>query len=189
MSTKVYDAYRLAKGIDLWGYLRILQPKVLDRTVDRYLEYFEVGRAELAAKNPGLGEKELDSKTILELDKACREAGETNQHHPFDFDVSMAIHEHEGRFYFRAFEGMASRGCLTGFLDEDSRVEDFHYQDQSDRPEEISRQAWAHRRGVWEAIAENWESRVVLGIVKEAKVDRLAVPMLEKYRAKTKKRR
>ena len=60
--------------------------------------------------------------------------GERN---PFDFDVSIAFREWRGYVYLIKHCDMIMGHCLD-FLASDPRLKEYHYQNSTDRPDEIS---------------------------------------------------
>jgi hypothetical protein len=71
----------------------------------------------------------------------------------FDFDVNVAFREYKGRVYLIPYCDLTMREVLD-FLDEDPRIEEFGYQNQTDRPERFTPQEWAARSRVWHALTK-----------------------------------
>jgi hypothetical protein len=86
---------------------------------------------------------------------------------PFDLDVALAIRQKAGCFYLIPYSGSGLlSGCLK-FLDKHPALEDWHYQNQSDRPENITAREWKARERLWNYLMEDerWPDKLVLDIV------------------------
>lgn len=173
MSLKVYNAYRLRKGVDLWSFVRDIRPKGeaaikavlrdlykvamddVDPASDDYISAFERTKSEQRAR------LECVSGTLR---KRYFDQAASRQRNPWDFDVSIAFREWEGRVYMIKHCDMLMRGALD-FIDADKRVKEYHYQNQADRPELVSAREWAERRRVWEPLTDREPWRNVLTLV------------------------
>lgn len=76
----------------------------------------------------------------------------------FNIDSSVCVFIHNDNIYLQFFlpgdYGRYSQACVD-MLDRWSDVlEDFHYQNSTDQPEEITEEEWENRREVWDEILE-----------------------------------
>lgn len=71
----------------------------------------------------------------------------------FDFNVSVTCREYKGGIYIIPYCGSGLRDALN-FLSKDKRLRDYHYQNQVDRPKNVSAAEWEKRRQVWEPLTE-----------------------------------
>jgi len=97
------------------------------------------------------GEKpqKIMSRAIdLFRDEAVR--ANQGQRAAFDFAFNVTVMPCRGRFFGLHF---GNHQIAQQFLAL-SGAEDFHYQDQSDQPEEVSDSEWAERKNTWEQIFE-----------------------------------
>lgn len=83
-------------------------------------------------------------------------------------DVAVTMRRYKNRFYLIPY---CDRGCLLRgtleFMDDDERLEEFGYWDNTDPPEEVSSAQWAWRGTVWRHLTEheNWTEFVTTDIV------------------------
>ena len=70
-------------------------------------------------------------------------------------DVSVAVYPYKGAYYLRTF---CERGSIFGdildFIEKLPELQDFHYQNSTNRPKGIGAKDWANRRKVWHAITK-----------------------------------
>lgn len=84
----------------------------------------------------------------------------------FDLDVTIAIREHDGRYYLRPHCDMHMREALD-FLREDKRLEDYSYWNNTDPPKGISWRSWEARSRTWKAIGaggSEWRDSLLLQV-------------------------
>lgn len=173
MSTKIYYAYKLLNRHDLWSFSRDVKVKAsknvekvlydfyknlissIDETSEKYKEkYNELSTNKYLPKEND--EEYLKEYTKLEIvDSIVRDeykkSSVSMQRDLFDFDVNIAFYENKKKIYMRYFCDMQMKNVFD-FLEDDIRVIDFHYQNQSDQPEHISNRDWNNRRKVWDEI-------------------------------------
>ena len=186
MSTKIWEAYRLIPEngydgginqcsiIELWSRVREIREKaqhevrecmkerinmmkdLVDGRTKHYRDYIKQGRSDEMAR----------------LYVACqmfrgeyRKASNSSLRDPFDFDCSVGFRTWKGQVYLIPYTGDGVRNVFS-FLKECSYLEDFHYQNQTDRPEEISDKEWKKRERVWDAMIDSgqWKDLLVLKI-------------------------
>lgn len=170
MSTKIYNAYRLKRGYRLWDVVEDVKRQATESVQTRLRGVLEELMAGVKTDSEAYQKKlklyEHDYVARLDLASEFLQEGYREQlgsfaRSPFHLDVSIAVKEYRGRYYFQAFNDWGSflAGSLD-FLDQDPRFEDFHYQNSTDKPDAVSEREWAHRRKVWNAImAKGWNSR------------------------------
>lgn len=83
----------------------------------------------------------------------------------FNFDVSVSFRQWKNKIYLIPHCSSKMRKVLD-FLNNDVRLVDYHYQNQTDRLENISAQAWDKRAKVWDGIFDSgqWEDVLFLEI-------------------------
>jgi hypothetical protein len=83
-------------------------------------------------------------------------------------DVCVTTRRCRDRFYLIPYcdHMCLLRGCLD-FMRDDERLEDFSYWNNTDKPEEVTSQAWTWRGTVWNELTkpERWSEFVVLDVV------------------------
>lgn len=166
MSTKIYNAFKIKRKSQLWAVLRDIQTQALANVKQRIWDTYwnEMIRInpegeeyqEVIRKKEHLFDK--DWAVRLEVvrerySKGVKENATAHERSNFDIDVSLVVHQHESGYYLRAFCDQVS--CLGGalnFLYKHPQLVDFHYQNQTDRPENITARQWNQRRKVWDDI-------------------------------------
>ena len=160
MSTKIYTAYRLKKSEDFWPFLRETRLKGVENVRKVLTKLYNGLLMEVDTKSEAyqksldiLKDEQLARGMIVErliCDNYRRQANNAERD-PFDFDVSIAVREHEGRLYLIPRCDMLMRRVLD-FLKRDPRLEDFSYWNNSDRPEGIAQKEWDQRGEIWDAL-------------------------------------
>lgn len=185
MSTKIWEAYRLKSGYDLWAVLHEIRVKAERRARKKLTELYDAlvqdfkkkeNRVEVA--NFIYKDKKFARKAAEEKDwgylhahdfvlRKYREQRAKSERNPFDLDVALAIRHKDGRFYMIPYPGSGFLGGTLRFLAHHEALEDFHYQNQTDKPNHISTRAWAHRARVWNWLLddERWDDKLVLDVV------------------------
>jgi hypothetical protein len=166
VSLVIYPAYRLKRTSDLWPFIRDTRRKgeaavltVINRTYDDVSARLDPQRGQLkqaiATASPPINEPALRDKVAREIIRRLYRIASTSSLRwvGLDFDVSVTFREHHGRIYVIPYADRAApvARCLD-FLAKDRRLEDFHYQNASDKPAKISRQAWQARAKVWHEL-------------------------------------
>lgn len=74
----------------------------------------------------------------------------------YDVDVSIVIYINKSRHYIGLYCDSVSmlRGCLDFVKDLDF-VEDYHYQNSGDRPDNVSARDWSNRKKVWSSFMDD----------------------------------
>lgn len=209
MSTKIWVAYRLKKGHNLWEVLRDIRKKtdkrltkILSETYDRLIEAWKKDpKARLEAARSVYGEKfveaGLDRKKVDMMEardfiyRAYQQQKARFERNTFDLDLSLAIRHHKGRYYLIPYPGSGLFGRGLDWLKRHPALEDYHYQNQSDRPPHISSKEWSKRADVWEFMLDEdrWCDMVALDIVTPSSFSRIDPWMLRLIEAARKTRR
>ena len=175
MSTKIWVAYRLKKSADLWPFVHDVRLKAtavlkreleavyaqvmggVDQTSEPYLKALEDYRGDAWRAQLYIAEK-----FVRDAYKVSDTSPERNY---FDFDVSIGIRQFEKKLYIIPYCDMRMKKVLD-FLRRDRRLEDYHYQNQTDKPKRISNKAWEERARVWNGMdaADQWQDVLVLDI-------------------------
>lgn len=145
MSIKIWCAYRTRKRMkrsELHALLQSLQKRARDefeRKVDEIL-------TELTPN--------CDAERIREMSRFMTERYKENvcsaRRSPYDFDVKARVFfGTDGRLYLIPYADGKIRS-VWAFLETMEEFEDYHYQNQTDRPKSISRQAWNRRYKTWD---------------------------------------
>lgn len=172
MSIKVWTAYRLIHPSDLWDVLhdirvtgqrnaKIELTKLYQTYLDRTWELPEITEEEwgklTAYDRLFLTRKFVASQYKEQVTNPFRDL--------FDFNAWVGV---------RCFQNVT---CLIprsdsyfknvfDFMQEDRRLADWHYQDQTDRDVSVSTEEWNKRRKFYEdiEIADRWQDKVILPI-------------------------
>lgn len=171
MSTKIWEAYRLKEGVDLWGFVQDIRPKVqkritkklyeisgnlIERTKEKKDLRVEVLKA-YGISDPEKSDREITHhETSRWLFERYREATMQPYKDVWDFDVSIVFVACRGRWLLVPFPGS---GLIKGMLDclkKDKRLEDYHYQDQVDEDEApCSDEEWEQRKKDWNEVLDD----------------------------------
>lgn len=153
MSMKVYNAYRLPEGTDTFEFIDRIRP-VLNAEVDR-LDAKQMVRDAII-----LFDKRLNGDTFTgtPLSRAAFDMLEENtkKHKKPGYcgAFSAEFAQYEGRLYVKV---LTDRNDLIETFEQIDGVEDFHYQNSTDKPAEIPDDEWEYRREVWDKIV-GWSS-------------------------------
>lgn len=165
MSTKVYNAFVLTDSSQLWPVLRRIRIAAEKAARDRIDDLANLLSSRVSAdshayketRNKNLGSDDWEIREHVawtQLDANYREVSTSLRRSPWDFDVSLSVREHQGNFYLIAHEGDGMRGTLVPVLEAQPELMDFHYQNCTDRPEEVPEDEWASRAAIWGAMTE-----------------------------------
>ena len=134
MSTKMYNLYRVEEK-DIHALFSWL--------VDLRKQYHAFIREEM---KPFVAQKGLD-EIVNRMEATTR----SRMKGMFNIEANAVIYLHEGKIYVQFF-GLRSR--FQGELEKESFLINFHYQDQSDQPENIPDAEWNERERIVESILE-----------------------------------
>lgn len=153
MSTKINVAYRARRGVNLFRLIRDIRRKAEPI-------------ARMSLKIVPLGRHTMEPhERYNALRKAYGDQLASTTRSIHNFDVSVVIHEHRGRYYLIPYCDMAMARVLD-FLKKHPDLEDFSYWNDSDHPEHVTRQAWLARGRTWDAIDKaGWHDVLRLDIV------------------------
>ena len=174
MSTKIYDAYRYTGTLDsLFQNLLEMKKQYFEhcfRTLDDFSEA-PVVSLKVLLENARIWKdfvdrcmKKPDEMTkikelnALDLANFLEFMVKSRRCSPLNLEASVVICPFKKKLYAVFF------GREIPLIDE-SRWVDFHYQNSTDRPKEVSQRQWNHREEVWDAIAERGASFVDDGLV------------------------
>jgi hypothetical protein len=141
MSTKIYNAFKFDEKMDIYDVLAFLS--TFKKKVQNY--YKKLAKEEYvvkAFKEP----YESGNKTPF---------GKRFDRYGWDRDVNenCAIYVHKTGIYIQFF----INGDFTSIY-KSKKLTDFHYQDQSDIPEDITEKEYNKRRKIWDGIFKNYDS-------------------------------
>ncbi|MFS0887014.1 hypothetical protein [Aeromicrobium sp. 179-A 4D2 NHS] len=152
MSTKIYDAYRLGEGTNAFEFINHVRP-LLNAEVDRLDAVDTVIKAVRVYDQRVTGEPATSGAGDTPLSAATFELLEedTKKHKDPDYAgvFTMGVAEHDGRVYVKVY---TVHDELTNVLTSIPGVEDFHYQNSTEGPDDLSDDEWDHRRDVWDAV-------------------------------------
>jgi len=175
MSTKIWRAYRLKKSRDLWPFVAETKRLGVERVKADLMAYFLDFMGDVDQNHPlykkafedAQGRDALARATVVNkiFTRGYRISNGTNLRSLFDFNVSITFREYKKRVYLIPYCDGPLRKTLD-FLNEDPRLEDYHYQNQTDKPDHISMAAWRGRGKVWgKMLGEKmWSSYLTLEV-------------------------
>lgn len=169
MSLQIYNGFRLNFGKSLWDMLwwvEHLARQNINRALRaHYLELVETMdpddedyREKWALEK--LQPERARSEQSFRLHRAhslisesYRKNSTSSLRDTYSLDVSVAVYPHDCQFYLRTFvEPISVLGGVLDFVAELPELEDFHYQNSTDRPGSVSEADWDHRGDTWEEI-------------------------------------
>lgn len=167
MSMKVYNAFRIKNPDDMWPLLWKIRDtaevnirqalrdhywhlvRTMDPDSDEYLKKRE--------KDPD--RNEVSFRLGLARDKvrdAYKENTVRSERDTYTLDVPVAVYPHNGQVYLRTFvESISVVGSALDFVRTMPELEDYHYQNQTDKPDEVPTKEWKIRRRVWDEISKS----------------------------------
>lgn len=171
MSTKIYNAYRVKRGVKLWPVLWDIKKKATKNIQKVLIDMYNRVLSNESAKNEVRGNLKLEADCEVgpievsdNIKKAYRLQLGSHARNPFNFDVKVSVRELDGRFYLIAHCDWVM-GEVLDFLAKDKRLEDFHYQNSSDKPDEIPQREWNLRSRTWDRMDRaGWRNFVLLTI-------------------------
>lgn len=229
MSTKIYDAYRVSKSVDLLGllrnftevttkqvaedekYLKVIHEVIILKAYEHYVMYNILNELtdqssdelnELTDKSSDefkkqfsvgheLMENYFDKKTNFMfnffMERIFNTTGDydrstvTNMlisHTVPDFKVSVGMDD--DYYYLKFFANGVYSKILSTLVSEFEELEDFHYQNQSDPPEDIPYEEYQKRDTKWDEITgpvDNYTRMMLYDIFTATQLREL----LEKY--------
>lgn len=163
MSTKIFNAYRTAPGEPLWPLMRALRARGRIEAKAAIRKFYEM-----------LAACELPTDPTKRLQIAhdrvrtkYREQLSSPHRNEFDFNVSIAVRELDGRLYLRAHCDMTMGTVLDFMRTFPAVLEEYEYWTTTDtRPGGVTLAQWEERRETWDRIiAAGWGDLLTLTIV------------------------
>lgn len=167
MSMQVYNAYRIRDPYKLWA----LVWKIRDTAQAKAIELLRAHYAKLVREmdtddpaykkarkkeDPAYSEAGFRLGRARELIRAAYKANVTSMHwDTYTLDVCFCVYPYDGQFYLRTFcQAGSILADVFDFVPEMPELEDFHYQNSTDRPKKVSERQWKNRRRVWDSISK-----------------------------------
>ena len=176
MSTKIYDAFKFDKQYsvleigqlaDKWrkDIAAIAEQKYAALYVKQLIYYYDLYKIrgvefieQLVTKSEESGKETYATRMLkdmaangykyllLHIDRYLRENIKTDEFLQYDFRCKMTIHPLPRKTLCMVFAGRE----FYDYLENQPELEDYHYQNQTDKPDEISSRAWSKRRDDWD---------------------------------------
>lgn len=176
MSTKIYDAFKFDKQYsvleigqlaDKWrkDIAVIAEQKYAALYVKQLIYYYDLYKIrgvefikQLVKKSEESGKETYTTRMLkdmaangykyllLHIDRYLRENIKTDEFLQYDFRCKMTIHPIPRKTLCMVFAGRE----FYDYLENQPELKDYHYQNQTDRPDEISSRAWNKRRDDWD---------------------------------------
>jgi hypothetical protein len=182
VSTKIWEAYRVREGYDLWDALRDIRLRA-EKNAQQILVKLYDALIEDAKRDPEKRElltgplapadgQDFDylQASRFVLNKYRVQVGLLDRG-VWDLDVAVVVRRASRRkFLLIPYPGAGLLNGSLGFLRRHKALADYHYQDQSDRPWSIPAREWAERARTWAPLLEDdrWQDKLVLDIVSVA---------------------
>lgn len=165
MSTKIYDAYRMPRSVDLLEFQTRLRE--LGMPMRHRLDAAETVESAALKLSDLDAFGDTSAKPLHPVSAAIREHRKEQRelspfdsdHDPHRFEVSFVPHgEWVG---FKLFTSRRDYASVVDALADEFAIEEYHYQDQSDQPENVSDTDWMARSKFWDgAVGDDaWAQR------------------------------
>lgn len=150
MSVRIYEAYRLKRGHDVWKTIARLRKRAIRNAKQITAQLYEnlladpAGRAELRT----VLDDPIAKIDYMAASRWLRHQSRADFFAPY---VELRLNWTGQRWLIRPH----AFGFLSGALRHVRRAperEDYHYQTASDRPQEVSEAAWAARGRAWHSL-------------------------------------
>lgn len=172
MSTKIYDAYRTRKnGVNLFSLVRLLRARV-EKNI----------RKVLAKEMARISGERYSVYNYLreEFTKQSVRA----ERHQYGMDVSITFRELGSRYYIIAYANGIMQDVWK-FLARHPWLEDFHYQNSTDKSAKCSDAEWEARHQTWKKLGYNnvasssrWWDVVTVDVLNPDSLFRIAYPLI-----------
>jgi len=169
MSMKVYNAYWVKVPSKMWDLIWKIRDTAEAKAVELLRAHYVKLVREMDSDDPeykkawkkeGLTRTEVGFRLMRAHDEIREQFKKnvTSLHwDTYSLEVSFTISPYEGEYYLRTFcEAGSILGEVFDFVPEMRELADFHYQNSSDKPKNISKREWDHRRRVWDGIAAKY---------------------------------
>ena len=146
MSTKIYDAYRIKKtDFDFAIFIKTIkniENEIVKSLINKIIKMF-IYSNELHY-NSLIKDEELSFMNIIDLF-----LDEKNLKNDFSSKFSVVSFEDTGYFYFMFF---TKNNYIKMFENDFPSLEDYHYQNQVDMPDDVSEEEWDKRSEKWDEL-------------------------------------
>lgn len=177
MSTKIYTAYKIRRSSNFWPVVhdtiingRKNVKKILNNIYKEQISNTDICKQFISEDYKKEFEKQSKLNKNTNLIKALAKIetvhnklikGYKNAHiniyrEEYNFDVSVAFYPYKGDIYIRPFCDMLMSKSLD-FLNEDKRLREFGYWNNSDRPDNLTERQWNERAKVWDGIFKEYD--------------------------------
>ena len=176
MSTKIWTAYKLKRASQLWPVVHDIRlqatvnvQNVLRQAYAKFTPEKDEDRAhyeKLCAEKGRSMQSALHNTARRAIHREYKANSTSMERSLYNFDVRVGFRQFEGGIYLIPYSDNWSMPGVLDFLASDPRLRDYHYQNQTDRPENISQKQWRERRRIWFGMdkADQWKDVLVLDI-------------------------
>lgn len=166
MSTKVYNAFKIKDPAKLWSVVnkifregRARVDAVLRAHYLHEVRHTDPTDKEYVKARAGSDARSEASFRLYRVRDKLRDRYKENTTRidwdTYSLDVTVCFYPYKGECYVRTFcEGGSIFRNVLDFVEKMPELEDFHYQNQSDRPEGVSAKDWSNRCRVWNGISK-----------------------------------
>lgn len=171
MSIKIYPAYRTKAGANLFSLVESLRERV-EKNVRKVL------KEEMAS----LGGTPFEAYERIKTEFTKQHVRAERNH--YGMDVSITFREQGQRYYVIPYANGMMQGVWK-FLDRHKWLEDFHYQNSTDKSAACTDAEWEARKRIWESLGCNevtsssrWWDYVALEVLTPDSFFRVAYPLI-----------
>ena len=168
MSTKIYTAYKLKDPDNFEEWLTKARNKALDAGYDVFKQHMQGILSYMQTPDTDKELSELILTTYQDIREKYRDASRQNLVFE-NWDTELCINVYSDEYYIRPYPMRGICAKVWDFLKEDTDLEDFHYQNQTDKPNNVSDNDWYYRKNIW---------NIILNPVKRESVPNLIVSII-----------
>lgn len=156
MSTKIYDAYRIEKSRDILPLMQEIKKYFLENFPKDMLVYLTNTVKYKMAKDfdPTIKDRkdEFIKQRLFDLEIANLTRKCFREHDIIEFLLPSTILYDDNYWYIKFYINLNRFGQLIDEIQQKFELQDYHYQNQTDRPNGISEEQWSERSAKWEKL-------------------------------------
>ena len=146
MSTKIYDSYRTNATLStLLKQFCLLRKECEKKAHELILQ-------KIKSFKPANSNKGVYSEIISLIGNDAQKMYDSGWRGDLDFEVSVSVFEHKHLRYLMFFGNRKMIDLVVQALNKNLFLEDYHYQNSTDKPENVTEKAWNKRKKTWNAI-------------------------------------
>ena len=173
MSLKVWEAYRIKKGYELWTVMHDIRIKGQQNALKELklhyhnlIDQFQDDEMRAAFADEMYTDKDYARRRAAEKDWGLLQAHDyvfqmfsrqmgSSLRSPYDLHVSVNVRKYRGRYLLIPYPGSGILGDTLRFLKKHPALEDYHFQNASDKSAKCSDREWKARGKAWDKLLQD----------------------------------